>query len=88
MSSELTIFENPEFGSIRTVEIDSTPYFVGKDVAEVLGYAKARNALAAHVDDEDKKDAPRQATMMWCLTVRTLYQSLRLQRTTASRADG
>lgn len=63
MSNELKIFENAEFGSIRTVEIDSTPYFVGKDVAEVLGYAKARNALAAHVDDEDKKDAPIQGDL-------------------------
>lgn len=59
----MKIFENAEFGSIRTVEIDSTPYFVGKDVAEVLGYAKARNALAAHVDDEDKKDAPIQGDL-------------------------
>lgn len=63
MNNELKIFENAEFGSIRTVEIDSTPYFVGKDVAEVLGYAKARNALAAHVDDEDKKDAPIQGDL-------------------------
>lgn len=63
MNSEMKIFENAEFGSIRTVEIDSTPYFVGKDVAEVLGYAKARNALAAHVDDEDKKDAPIQGDL-------------------------
>ncbi len=37
----MTIFENEQFGSIRTVEIDSTPYFVGRDVAEALGYAKA-----------------------------------------------
>lgn len=52
--NELKIFESPVFGSIRTVEIDSTPYFVGKDVAEVLGYSNSRDALAKHVDDEDK----------------------------------
>jgi prophage antirepressor-like protein len=52
--NELKIFENPAFGKIRTVEIDDTPYFVGKDVAEVLGYAKPENAIANHVDDEDK----------------------------------
>lgn len=52
--NELKIFENAEFGSIRTVEIDSTPYFVGKDVAEVLGYERADNAIRTHVDDEDK----------------------------------
>lgn len=40
---------------VRTVLIDGEPYFVGKDVAEVLGYAKPRNAIRNHVDDEDKK---------------------------------
>lgn len=54
MSSELTIFENEQFGSIRTVKIDSTPYFVGKDVAEVLGYSNPQKAIRDHVDDEDK----------------------------------
>ena len=53
----MKIFENKEFGSIRTVEVDGQPYFIGKDVAEALGYAKARNAIAAHVSQEDKKDA-------------------------------
>lgn len=43
--------------------INGEPYFVGKDVAEVLGYAKARNAIANHVDDEDKKDAPIQGDL-------------------------
>lgn len=52
--NELKIFENEQFGTIRTVEIDSTPYFVGKDVAEVLGYSNPRDALARHTDDEDK----------------------------------
>ena len=52
--NELTIFENPEFGSIRTVELDGEPWLVGKDVAQALGYAKPENALAAHVDNEDK----------------------------------
>ncbi|MEE3499831.1 MAG: BRO family protein, partial [Ruminococcus bromii] len=42
MNSELKIFENPEFGSIRTVEMNGAPYFVGKDVAEVLGYSNSR----------------------------------------------
>ena len=54
MNNELKIFENPEFGSIRTVEMNGAPYFVGKDVAEVLGYSNSRDALAKHVDDEDK----------------------------------
>ena len=52
--NQLQIFENKEFGKIRTVEINNEPYFVGKDVAEILGYANTRDALAKRVDDEDK----------------------------------
>lgn len=53
--NELTVFENKEFGSIRTVQVDGQPYFVGKDVAEVLGYSDTNKSIAMHVDDEDKK---------------------------------
>ena len=60
--NELKIFENEQFGSIRTVEIDSTPYFVGKDVAEALGYAKPENAISAHVDEDDKTTTLIQGT--------------------------
>lgn len=60
---EMRIFENAEFGKVRTAEINGKPYFVGKDVAEILGYAKPRNAIAIHVDDEDKKDAPIQGDL-------------------------
>ena len=52
--NNLTVFENPEFGAIRTVELDGEPWLVGKDVAEALGYTNPRKALADHVDDEDK----------------------------------
>jgi prophage antirepressor-like protein len=52
--NELKIFENPEFGQIRAVEIDGTPYFVGKDIALALGYADTVNALKQHVDSDDK----------------------------------
>ena len=52
--NELKIFENEQFGTIRTVEIDNTPYFVGKDVAEILGYTNPPKAIRDHVDDEDK----------------------------------
>ena len=48
------IFENAELGSVRTLCIDGEPWFVGKDVADVLGYTNSRKALADHVDDEDK----------------------------------
>lgn len=53
-TNELQVFDNQEFGQIRTVVINNEPWFVGKDVAGILGYAAERNAIAAHVDDEDK----------------------------------
>lgn len=59
-SSGIQIFENPEFGKVRVVDVDGEPWFVGKDVAEILGYSKARNAIAAHVDESDKALAPIQ----------------------------
>lgn len=52
--NDLMIFQSPEFGKIRTVEVDGEPWLVGKDVARALGYAKPENAIATHVDDEDK----------------------------------
>ena len=52
--NELQIFENEDFGKIRMVMVNDEPYFVGKDVAEVLGYSNARDALAKRVDTEDK----------------------------------
>ena len=52
--NEIKIFENTEFGSVRTIEINGEPYLVGKDVASILGYSNSRDALAKHVDDEDK----------------------------------
>ena len=52
--NELKIFENPEFGEIRTAEIDGEPWLVGKDVALTLGYKNPQEAIRTHVDDEDK----------------------------------
>ena len=52
--NEIKIFNNPEFGKVRTMEINGEPYFVGKDVAEILGYSNTRDALTKHVDSEDK----------------------------------
>ena len=60
--NEIRVFNNKEFGLVRTVTIDSIPYFVGKDVADILGYAKPENAIAAHVDDEDKTTTLIQGT--------------------------
>lgn len=52
--NKIKIFENPEFGSIRTLQKDGEPWFVGKDVAAALGYSNPRKAIADHVDEEDK----------------------------------
>ena len=60
--NDLTTFSNPEFGQVRTVEIDGTPWLVGKDVATALGDAKPQNAISRHVDPEDQKVAPIQGT--------------------------
>ena len=53
--NEISIFENPTFGQVRSLTIDNEPWFVGKDVAEVLGYSDTNKAVSMHVDDEDKK---------------------------------
>lgn len=52
--NNIEVFNSPEFGTIRTVSIDNEPWFVGKDVAEILGYGNTRDALAVHVDEEDR----------------------------------
>ena len=53
--NKLTIFDNEQFGEIRTLVIDNEPWFVGKDVARALGYSNTKSAIADHVDIEDKQ---------------------------------
>ena len=52
--NELTVFQNQEFGRLRTAEINDEVWFVGKDVARALGYSNPRDAISRHVDAEDK----------------------------------
>lgn len=73
--SELKMFENQQFGKLRTMIIDGEIWFVGKDVAECLGYSKARNAIASHVMNEDKKDAPIQGHLEGKLFIHNLLVS-------------
>lgn len=54
MNNEIKIFENEQFGSVRTILIDGQPWFVGKDVASALGYTNPLKALRDHIDEEDK----------------------------------
>lgn len=52
--NELKIFNNPEFGQLRTLVKDNETWFVGKDVAEILGYSNTQKAIRDHIDTEDK----------------------------------
>lgn len=75
--SELQIFENPEFGTIRSVEVDREPWLVGKDVAAALGYGDTDQALRKHVDSEDKLtrqfDGSGQSREMYIINESGLY---------------
>ena len=54
-TTAITTFNNEEFGNVRTLTIDGEPWFVGKDIAECLGYTNTRDVLWKHVEDEDKQ---------------------------------
>lgn len=75
--NELQIFSNEEFGEVRTVTIDGEPWFVGKDVAEALGYKNTRQGLATNVMDEDKGvhsvDTPSGVQKMTIINESGLY---------------
>ena len=53
--ADMKIWENPEFGELRVVEMDGEPWMVGRDVAQALGYFNVSKAVATHVDSEDKR---------------------------------
>ena len=52
--NEIKIFQSEQFGRVRTLQIENEPYFVGKDVAEILGYSDTNQAIRMHVDEDDK----------------------------------
>lgn len=54
MENNVQVFSNPVFGNIRTMMIDGAPWFVGKEVADILGYANTQKAIRDHVDEEDR----------------------------------
>lgn len=60
-NTNMEIFKNEEFGSVRVVVIDNDPWFVGRDVAAALGYANTKDALGKHIDAEDKKIIQRSS---------------------------
>ena len=61
-TTAITTFNNEEFGNVRTLTIDGDPWFVGKDIAECLGYSNTKDALRKHVDSEDKIMGSQNAT--------------------------
>ena len=54
MENKMKVFENKEFGFVRTVMVGNEPWFVGKDVADALGYKNPQEAVRTHIFDEDK----------------------------------
>lgn len=56
--NELKIFKNEEFGEIRSLEVNNEPYFVGIDVATILGYKNGSRDINRHVDKEDRAEVP------------------------------
>ena len=78
--NEIKIFKNPQFGAIRTMTQGNEPWFVGKDVAELLGYANPSKALADHVDDEDKLNNESLSSLGqrggWIINESGLYSSI------------
>lgn len=90
MNNEIKIFEHEQFGSVRTILIDGQPWFIGKDVAEALGYTNTRKALLDHVDVEDKntvtirdgnKGNPNQTIInesgVYCLIIKSKLETAR-----------
>lgn len=59
-TTAITTFNNEEFGNVRTMTIDGEPWFVGKDIAECLGYSRSTKAVSDHVDEEDIDGIPIQ----------------------------
>lgn len=64
---ELKIFENAEFGKVRVAEVNGDPWFVGKDVAEILGYTNPNEAIQDHIDEEDKLNSKTLLSFEWDL---------------------
>ena len=86
MANEIQIFERPEFGQIRTIEIDGTPWFVGKDITEILGYKNTSRDINRHVFEEDRQnyqngsfESPRGLTIINESGVYSLILSSKLE---------
>ena len=56
--NNLMIFKNEESGEIRSIEIENEPYFIGKEIAEILGYKNGSRDINRHIDEEDRAVVP------------------------------
>lgn len=87
---ELKIFESAEFGEVRTVELDGAPWFVGKDVTDILGYQNPSEALSDHVDDEDKLNSKTLSSLGqrggWLINESGLYSLVLSSKLPAAKA--
>lgn len=90
MKNEIAVFQNSDLGSVRTLAIDGEPWFVGKDVAERLGYSNPRKALADHADEEDKGvtkcDTPGGTQEMTIINESGLYSLILSSKLTKAKA--
>lgn len=88
--NDIQIFNHAEFGSVRTLTINGEPYFVGKDVAEILGYADPNKAVRVHVDEEDKgvdeMDTPGGKQKMTVINESGLYALILGSKLPAAKA--
>ena len=82
MDNNIKVFENSEFGKVRTVILNDEPWFIGKDVAEILGYSNTNKAIQVHVDDEDKFIRSSRGTEMG-----KLFTSLKEMQEKLGRQD-
>lgn len=87
---ELKIFESTEFGAVRALEIDGAPWFVGKDVTDILGYQNPSEALSDHVDDEDKLNSKTLSSLGqrggWLINESGLYSLVLSSKLPAAKA--
>lgn len=88
--NEIQVFNNPAFGEIRTVAINNEPWFVGKDVAQILGYRETAKAIREHVDTEDKgvskMDTPGGSQDMTVINESGLYSLILSSKLPSAKA--
>ena len=82
--NNIQIFENKEFGKVRTIMVDTELWFVGKDVAAALGYSDTNKAIVTHVDEEDKLNDKTASSLGqrggWIINESGLYEPIEVEK--------